>query len=225
MKRVVEGSSRGPRRRLPAAAVCWAALLAGCEAPAERGRGSADASAAADPTPTRAAPAPAPRTSPASAPRFDPGAIQPGDTVAGLVVDSKEVSRVFGDSAWVGTVVFDGEVELTGVYQSHFDWPEPRAACFHVAASSRSRIPRFEPDAWTSPDAKTWFCFTDTERAIQLLGAPDTPRVATVVVRRYRVERHFTDAYDTAELVRVTRLGPTASRSLRGMTPDPEDVP
>ena len=145
---------------------------------------------------------------------FDPGAVAVGDTIAGLRITALDVHRVFEDSVWSGTVDFSGPVELEGVYLRHFDYPEPKLLCFHVAGESIDRVPRFVPDNWTSPNGKTWFCFTNQERALELLGDAATPREATVVVDKYRLVRQFTDAFATAELVSVKRIGAESRNTL-----------
>ena len=148
-------------------------------------------------------------------PGFDPGALQVGDTVNGLRVAALDVRRAFEDSVWVGTVKFSGELEVRGVYQGHFDYPEVREACFHVTDSvSVRRVPRFGPDAH-STRMKTWFCFTNPEEAVAQLGPPDEPRAATVVIDDYMAIRIFSDGWATGRLVRVIDLGAPSSRSLR----------
>jgi uroporphyrinogen-III synthase len=102
------------------------------------------------------------------------------------------------------------------VYQPHFDYPEPPALCFHVTDSaSIARLPRFAPDRETVPGGKNWFCFTNADSARALIGPPPTPREATLVVDDYIVRRYFTDAYDTARLLRVVSIGDTTRRTLR----------
>ena len=146
---------------------------------------------------------------------FDPGAVQVGDSVLGLKIREKDVHRVFDDSVWSGIVRFAGELELTGVYQPHFDYPEPAELCFQVTDSaSVRRIPQFAPDAWSSAGMKRWFCFTNPEQARAALGPPEQPRKATVVVDDFTVVRQFTDAYSTARLVRVVNRGGPADRTL-----------
>ena len=88
---------------------------------------------------------------------FDPGAIEIGDTVAGLVVVRKELNKVFEDSVWAGDVYFKGEIELSGVYQPHFDYPEVQALCFHTDSATAMRIPMSKPDSWSSANEKPWF--------------------------------------------------------------------
>jgi hypothetical protein len=179
-------------------------LLAACggEAPAP------DAAASADGVP-KAPAAPAANT-------FDPGAVEPGDTVLGLVVVSKDVQRAEAiDSVWVGNVVFEGDLVLQGVYQPHFDWPEVATPCFHVTdPASMARIPRFEPDSWTSPNAKTWFCFSNPDVALELLGPPEEPREMVIALGRYQLSRHFSDVYDTGELVELLEAGSASHRTL-----------
>lgn len=180
-------------------------LLAGC--------GSGDARGDSDSPPTdtvAAAPAAGPALS-----TFDPGALQPGDTVLGLTVVSKDVQRAMEDSVWVGNVVFAGDLLLQGVYQPHFDWPEVMVPCFHVTdPASIARIPRFPPDAWTSPSAKTWFCFSNPEVALELLGSPDQPREAVIALSRYQVWRSLSDAFDEAELSELLEVGASSTATL-----------
>ena len=153
---------------------------------------------------------------------FDPGVVEVGDSVLGLEIAGKDVSRAVAmDSVWVGTVDLAGELRLEGVYQAHFDYPEVPALCFHPSWESAARIPAFHPDSLTSPDRKRWFCFTNPELAIERIGPPDQPREATVVVRDYRVVRRFTDAWETAELVRVEDVGRPRTATLREPAPQP----
>ena len=150
-----------------------------------------------------------------SANKFDPARIEPGDTFLGLRVAAKDV-RLTPDTLWSGEVRFAGELQLTGVYQPHFDYPEPAALCFHVTDStSVARLPRFAPDKASVPGSKHWFCFTNPDSARTLLGAPPTPREATVIVDDYIVRRYFTDAYDSARLLRVVSIGDTTRQTLR----------
>jgi hypothetical protein len=180
-------------------------LLAGCggEAPAPEAAVAVDSAGEA----TAIAPA---------ASHFDPGGVEPGDTVLDLVVVSKNVERAAAvDSAWVGEVVFEGDLVLQGVYQPHYDWPEVTEPCFHVTdPASMARIPRFEPDSWTSPNAKTWFCFSNAEVALELLGPPEQPREMVIALGRYQISRHFSDVYDTAELVELLEVGAASHRTL-----------
>ncbi|MSR35519.1 MAG: hypothetical protein EXR95_02580 [Gemmatimonadetes bacterium] len=187
----------------PAVALGLAVLLAGCgaEAPLPEAAVTDSAPAAAAPT---------------LAPAFDPGAVQPGDTVLGLVVISKDVQRAAAvDSVWVGNVVFEGDLVVQGVYQPHYDWPEVTAPCFHVTdPTSIARIPRFVPDEWTSTDGKTWFCFSNPEIAVELLGAPEEPRELVIALSRFQLWRQMSDAYSMAELAELIEAGPASRRTL-----------
>ena len=147
---------------------------------------------------------------------FDPASVQPGDTVLGLRVVSKNVERVFEDSLWIGDVVFEGDLVVQGVYQTHPDWPQVTAPCFHVTdAGSVARVPRFPPGDRIAEDGRTWFCFADPAAALDLLGAPERPREAVIAVDRYRVRRDVADTFDTAELMEVIDRGPAADATLR----------
>ena len=129
---------------------------------------------------------------------FDPASVQPGDTVLGLRVVSKNVEQVSEDSLWIGEVVFEGDLVVQGVYQTHPDWPQVTAPCFHVTdVESVARVPRFRPDDRIAEDGRTWFCFADPEAALDFLGAPEQPRQAVIAVDRYRVSRDVADTFDT----------------------------
>ena len=186
--------------------MAWLSLfLPGCSerSPTPDGNGQAESAPRADDSVAAASNA------------FDPARIQQGDTFLGLRVAAKEV-HLLPDTVWSGEVRFSGELQLSGVYQPHFDYPEPSALCFHVTDSaSIARLPRFAPDKETVPGGKHWFCFTNPDSARALLGAPPTPREATVVVDDYIVRRYFTDAYDSAHLLRVVSVGDTTRRTLR----------
>ena len=146
---------------------------------------------------------------------FDAGTLEIGDTVVGLSVVSKDVERVFEDSVWVGEVEFAGDLVVQGVYQPHPDWPSVTAACFHVNdPASAARVPRFLIDERTTQTMKTWFCFSDPAIAVEMLGSPEQPRELVIAVDHYRVSRHFSDVFDTAELMELIDQGPAAPRTL-----------
>ena len=167
------------------------------------------ADAAEDSVPAAPAAAPAANT-------FDPGAVQPGDTVLGLVIASMDVQpAAAADSVWVGNVVFEGDLVLQGVYQPHYDWPEVTAPCFHVTdPASIARVPRFAPDVYSSPAGKTWFCFSNPEVALDLLGPPEEPREMVIALDRYQLWRQLSDVNDMAELSELLEVGPAATRTL-----------
>jgi hypothetical protein len=180
-------------------------LLLGCGdgPPAEAG----DTSPAETPPPAAQAP-PAFST-------FDPGAIAPGDTLFGLSVAATDLTQALEDSIWVGSVVFEGDLVLHGVYQRHPDWPQIELPCVHVVQPpSIARIPRFPADAYTGPDPKTWFCIENAEVALELLGTPEPPREVVIAVARYRVVRELSDVFDTATLAEVIEVGPAATATL-----------
>lgn len=155
------------------------------------------------------------RVAPTLAPAFDPATLSVGDTLLGLTVQATSLERVFEDSVWVGDVELAGDLVVQGVYQLHPDWPAVTLPCFHVNdPGSIARIPRFPPDDRTTQTAKTWFCFDPSDVAVQVLGPPDPPREMVVAVDRYHVRRHFTDAFDTAELSELIEAGAPAGRTL-----------
>jgi hypothetical protein len=184
------------------AGLLWPLLLAACapEAP------SVDDAAVADSV--QPAPAPAQLV-------FDPGAIERGDTVGELTVVSKDVQRAAIDSVWVGDVLLEGDLVVQGVYQSHPDWPTVQAPCFHVTdPASAARVPRFAPDAWTTTGAKTWFCFSNPDVALDVLGSPEQPHEMVIALSRYQIWRGLSDVNDAGELAELIQLGPASRRTL-----------
>lgn len=192
-------------------------MITGCERAAEpRPAPPGGGTPPADTATATLTPGGTPEIAPAESHHFDPGTIAVGDTFMGLRVGSVEVRRVFEDSVWAGGVRFEGEIEVAGVFQPHFDHPEVNELCFHVLEQETiERIPEFAPDAWTGLNGKSWFCFTNTGDVRRLLATGEPPRHATIVVADYTSVRQFTDAWDTARLVRVVRIGEVAGRTLR----------
>ena len=147
---------------------------------------------------------------------FDPATVQLGDTVLGLRVVSKNVEQESENSFWIGEVVFEGDLVVQGVYQTHPDWPQVTAPCFHVTdAVSAARVPRFPPHDRIAGDGRTWFCFAEPDVALDLLGTPWQPFDAVIAVDRYRVRRDVADTFDTAELMEAIEFGPDADATLR----------
>ncbi len=174
-----------------------------------------------DAPPPESSESPDPAAAPGAAPPvstenvFDAGTLEVGDTVVGLTVVSKDVERVFEDSVWVGDFEFAGDLVVQGVYQPHPDWPSVTVPCFHVNdPASAARVPRFELDDRTTQTMKTWFCFTNPDVAVEMMGPPEQPRAMVIAVDRYHVTRHFSDVFDTAELMELIDQGPATSRTL-----------
>jgi hypothetical protein len=187
-----------------AAALAVAALLTACRAEAPAPDVAGDSTAGATATAVVD-----------GANVFDPGGLQVGDRFLDLTVESKDVERVFEDSVWVGDVGFTGDLVVQGVYQTHPDWPNVTDPCFHVVdPASAARIPRFPMDDRTTQTLKTWFCFDPADVALEVLGSPEQPRELVVALDHYHVRRHFSDAYDTAELMELIEQGPAARRTL-----------
>jgi hypothetical protein len=67
-----------------------------------------------------------------------------------------------------------------------------------VDSTSAPRLPRFPAD-----ERRRWLCFENRDEAARQLGEAGTRGPLTVVIDRYQTVRHFSDAYDTAMLVRV----------------------
>ncbi|HZG43927.1 MAG TPA: hypothetical protein VEY93_13250, partial [Longimicrobium sp.] len=85
---------------------------------------------------------------------FDPGNVQVGDTVAGMVLQSKDIARSMPDGEWVGSVRFTGQTTVSGITRPHPDDPDSPALCFELDRESTVRLPRFSGDQRIG-----WFCF------------------------------------------------------------------
>ena len=129
---------------------------------------------------------------------FDPVTIKAGDTLGTLRVARVDITKAAEDMGYVGNVRFDGEVTIGGERMTHPDFPEIREVCMRVDTTSVVRLPRFPDDK-----RRSWLCFENRADAERQLGPAGTRGGLTVVIDRYQTVRHFSDAYDTATLVRV----------------------
>jgi hypothetical protein len=177
------------------------AALAGC--------GEREASDDALPADTSAAGATVDTTTAAPAGGMKAGAafnatqVKKGDKVGALEVAANKTQAAPQSRTGVaGSVEFKGEVQLSGSYRAHFDYPEVKEACFWVDIDDWSKLPRVQGD-----DRIKWFCFVNKDDAIHQLGALGTETRATIVVRDYTTNIAETDAFDTAKLVRVVKKG------------------
>jgi hypothetical protein len=145
----------------------------------------------------RAQQAIAPPAPPASAGTLDPAAAEVGDSVLGLRIERVDLHRALGDGEeWVGEVEFAGDAELTGTYRPHPDYPELQEVCFFADDHSAGRLPRLAYDERVS-----WLCFSNQERALDLLGEPDAQGPARVTIDGFTYRYSYTDVYNTARLV------------------------
>ncbi len=129
---------------------------------------------------------------------FDPVTVKVGDTLGTLRVARVDITKAAEDMGYVGNVRFDGEVTIGGERMTHPDFPEIREVCMRVDTTSVVRLPRFPDDK-----RRSWLCFENRPEAERQLGPAGTRGGLTVVIDRYQTVRHFSDAYDTATLVRV----------------------
>lgn len=131
-----------------------------------------------------------------NSPRFDPLGIEPGDTVAGLTLVSKDV-RVLEGYGPVGTFVFRGGVTTTGRYiYGIVGEGGPEAPYFYPDPADSLRFPRMEGDR-----RFVWFTFSNPEEAGRLLGRSE--RKVTITVEEYVYRYLPTDAVNEAMLTRV----------------------
>lgn len=129
---------------------------------------------------------------------FDPGRLRVGDRVHGLVVEDLRLQTAY-DSTLVGSVVLGGEVGVRGTRIRHFDG-EVDAVCVELDSLSDRRLPR-----WVGDTRRRWFCFSNDSFARRALEGVPIGAAMEFVIRRLQVVRSYSDAFDTAELVRVIR--------------------
>lgn len=134
--------------------------------------------------------------------RFDPAAIDEGDSVAGLVLSRKDaVVNAASPVGVTGSLRFSGEIELKGEYRAHFDFPEVKKPCFWVDRTDWRKLPRVQKETRI-----VWFCFENDSSAIAQLGPPSKDRIKTrIVVDDYTTNLFESDVWDSARLVRVIK--------------------
>lgn len=183
---------------LRAASAVLLVALAACGGGTDGGGSGAarDTLLAPDATPPDTASVPA-EPSPTAA-LFHPDSVQPGDTVAGMVVEAKDVARSFPDGEWIGTVRFAGAVTVSGITRLHPDGPESPALCFELDRESTVRLPRFAGD-----ERIGWFCFDDPDQAGRMLAKPPAKVRASIVIDRYTYTWAHSDVVNQARLARV----------------------
>ena len=122
-----------------------------------------------------------------------------GDRIAGLRIAEKRIQDAPASPLGVtGSLEFDGEMQVTGGYRAHFDYPEVKAPCFWVDPADWNKVPRVKGD-----ERIRWFCFENDASAIEQLGQLGTETRATIIVDRYTTNLAPSDVWDTARLVRV----------------------
>jgi hypothetical protein len=97
-----------------------------------------------------------------------------------------------------GSIRFKGELQLTGQYRAHYEYPEKQEACFWPDVQEWRLLPRANGDS-----RAIWFCFSNKDKAIKLLGPLGTESQATIVVDNYTTNLATSDVWDTAKLVKV----------------------
>ena len=135
---------------------------------------------------------------------FDPSTLRVGDRVLGLRVAATNIALAL-DTTHVGEVRFSGRIQLRGTPVRHPDHPEVDLPCFEVDSSSVNVLPRWPRDE----RRRVWFCFDHEDEAARLLGPPRDGAQVTIEIDDYQTVRRYTDAFDTARLVRV--LQPSGS--------------
>jgi hypothetical protein len=129
---------------------------------------------------------------------FDAQRIKVGDKVGQLTVADVQLQPAGIEPKMAGHVRFTGEVELSGSYRAHFDYPEVKVPCFWVNVQSWNKLPRAIGDSRI-----LWFCFENEAEAIKLLGELGTQSAATIIIDNYTTHLTGSDVWNTARLVRV----------------------
>lgn len=137
-------------------------------------------------------------------PLVDANSVRVGDNIAGVRVATRKIQSAPASPLGVtGSLSFEGEIELTGSYRAHFDYPEVRTPCFWVDVQEWAKLPRVKGD-----QRLKWFCFQNDQDAVRQLGALGTETRATIVINDYTTNLEQTNAWDTARLVRVVTKAP-----------------
>lgn len=133
--------------------------------------------------------------------KFDATRIDVGERVAGLELTAKNVQPAPKSLLGVsGSMSFKGEVELTGGYRAHYEYPEVKEACFWADPGEWKKLPRQHNDSRIP-----WFCFTNKEQAIAQLAPLGQNLRATIVIDDYTTNLQQADVWDQARLVRVVK--------------------
>lgn len=129
---------------------------------------------------------------------FDPAQVQPGDRVLGLEVTRMDISRLEPQNQSVGTVNFQGETTVSGVYFAYTPADLNESfPCFNVDESAADQLPRFPQD-----ERRPWFCFDNPEAVQQALGEPAN-QPATIVIDHFEYAYIPADVTNRARFVRV----------------------
>jgi hypothetical protein len=123
--------------------------------------------------------------------------VRRGSRIGGLTIDSIAATPTGFDSSLVGTARFAGELTLAGRIMAHPD-SEVRALCFEADTASAPRMPR-----WAGDTRRAWFCFSNREEAVGLIGSTEPGRALTVVIDGFTIHRGLSDQVNSARLVRV----------------------
>ena len=132
---------------------------------------------------------------------FDATTARAGDVIVGMeiAINDTQLLAPFGPS---GIVQFSGRATVSGVYRVVVD-ADPRTwVQFHVDEESIGKLPRMKGDT----DRDVWFVFNNQDKALDAFGAIAKSGRATIAIDNYRIHRAETDAFNTADLVRVIRV-------------------
>jgi len=132
---------------------------------------------------------------------FDATKARAGDKIVGMeiVFNDTELAGAFGPA---GIIQFSGRATVSGVYRVVVD-ADPRTWVeFSVDEESIGKLPRMTHDT----DRDVWFVFNNQAKALDAFGVSAKSGRATIIIDNYRIHRAETDAFNTADLVRVIRV-------------------
>ena len=124
---------------------------------------------------------------------FDPSKFETGAALGPWRVVEKDVLRdPLEETGWIGRVLFEGQADVRGTFQMHFD-PEYPKLCFFADDIDRPKLPRFANDV-----RKAWFCFTNEEDVTRVAKAGDR---ATIAIADFHYRYSHTDVVNSARFV------------------------
>lgn len=139
---------------------------------------------------------------------FSLSAIEVGDSVGSMIVTSIEpYNKKYRQgvpptplSDTNAAIAFKGDVELTGTYYYTTNGIPSDEYCFSgLDEVSLTRLPQLDTD-----QRSVWFCFTNEDKAQELLGK--NRGTVTITVNAYEIQSFPSEVWNTATLVSVENV-------------------
>jgi len=131
---------------------------------------------------------------------FDATKVRAGDVIVGMeiVFNDTQLSGAFGPA---GIIQFSGRATVNGVYRVVVDLDSRSWVEFSVDEDSIGKLPRMKEDTYRG----VWFVLNNQAKALNAFGTSAKSGRATIIIDNYRIHRAQTDAFNTADLVRIIR--------------------